>query len=323
MVKELRRQSRIDLLADVAELYYVHNQDQTQIAQKMGVTRSMVSRMITEARKLGLVKFQIERPYNLDNELTNIFRNKFNLKQVAVVSVPEGQPLLNSLGKIAARILIKNLHRNSTLGTSWGTAISATVDEVNPPYPLSGVKVVQLLGAVGTRLHQYNGVSIVRRLEEKLDAEGIYLNAPYLVDESQVASMLMKNRDMHEALAFGNTADTALLGIGSTESDSSPYFLAGFVSEQELNSIQASGAVGDVCGLFFDIDGKMCCPEFNDRTVGIRFENLLKIPNRIGVAGGSAKIIPLVGALAGGLINILITDSVTARAVLDYSNNND
>ena len=178
--------------------------------------------------------------------------------------------------------------------------------------------MVQLLGAVGTRIHQYNGVSIVHRLEEKLDAEGIYLNAPYLVDEVQAASMLMKNRDVHEALAFGNRADTALLGIGSTESDSSPYYLAGFVTKEELSNIQASQAVGDVCGLFFNIDGKMCCPEFNDHTVGIRFENLIKIPNRIGVAGGSAKVKPLVGALSGGLINILITDSVTARAVLNY-----
>jgi DNA-binding transcriptional regulator LsrR (DeoR family) len=278
----------------------------------------MVSRMLTEARKLGLVKFQIERPYNLDYELTNIFRNKFDLKQAAVVAIPEGQPLLSSLGKVAARILIKNLHRNSILGTSWGTAISATVDEVTLPYPLSGIKVVQLLGAVGTRLYQYNGVSIVRRLEEKLDAEGIYLNAPYLVDEVQAASMLMKNRDVHEALAFGSRADTALLGIGSTDIDASPYFLAGFITEKELSSIQASEAVGDVCGLFFDINGKMCCPEFNDHTVGIRFETLIKIPNRIGVAGGPAKVKPLVGALTGGLINILITDSVTARAVLNF-----
>lgn len=318
MVKELRRQSRLDLLADVAELYYINNQNQTQIAHKMGVTRSMVSRMLTEARKLGLVKFQIERPYNLDYELTNIFRNKFDLKQAAVVAIPEGQPLLSSLGKVAARILIKNLHRNSILGTSWGTAISATVDEVTLPYPLSGIKVVQLLGAVGTRLYKYNGVSIVRRLEEKLDAEGIYLNAPYLVDEVQAASMLMKNRDVHEALAFGSRADTALLGIGSTDIDASPYFLAGFITEKELSSIQASEAVGDVCGLFFDINGKMCCPEFNDHTVGIRFETLIKIPNRIGVAGGPAKVKPLVGALTGGLINILITDSVTARAVLNF-----
>jgi DNA-binding transcriptional regulator LsrR (DeoR family) len=130
--------------------------------------------------------------------------------------------------------------------------------------------------------------------------------------------MLMKNRDVHEALAFGSRADTALLGIGSTDIDASPYFLAGFITEKELSSIQASEAVGDVCGLFFDINGKMCCPEFNDHTVGIRFETLIKIPNRIGVAGGPAKVKPLVGALTGGLINILITDSVTARAVLNF-----
>jgi len=318
VVSELRRENRVDLLADVAELYYINNKNQAEIASEIGVTRSMVSRMLTEARELGLVKFQIERPYNLDNELSTIFRNKFSLKQAAVVTVPSGQSLLSSLGKIAARILTKNLHRNSTLGTSWGTAISATVDEVRLPYPLSGMKVVQLLGAIGTRLHQYNGTSIVRRLEEKLDAEGIYLNAPYIVEDEEVASLLKKNRDIREALTFGNKSDIALLGIGSTETDSSPYYLAGFITEQELTSIQESGAIGDVCGLFFDIEGQMCCPQFNNHTIGINYKNLMKIPNRIGVAGGEAKVKSLAGALNGNLINILVTDSVTAKAVLDF-----
>jgi DNA-binding transcriptional regulator LsrR (DeoR family) len=44
------------------------------------------------------------------------------------------------------------------------------------------------------------------------------------------------------------------------------------------------------------------------------------IPNRIGVAGGPAKVKPLVGALKSGLINILVTDAVTAKAVLDFKN---
>ena len=320
MVIELGRESRIDLLADVAELYYVNKKSQAEIAAKIGFTRSMVSRMLTEARELGLVKIQIKRPYNLDNELTTAFRNKYNLKQAAVVTVPAGQSLLSSLGKIAARILIKSLHCNTILGTSWGTAISATVEEISPPYPLSGIKVVQLLGAVGTRLHQFNGVSIVHRLKEKLDAEGIYMNAPYLVENEEVASLLKKNRDVRETLAYCNKSDIALLGIGSTDTDSSPYYLAGFITEAELNSIQNSGAVGDVCGLFFDKSGRMCCPEFNDHTVGISYKNLMKIPDRIGVAGGPAKIKPLAGALNGGLINILVTDSVTAQAVLNLMN---
>jgi len=320
MVSEVRRESRIDILADVAELYYIHKKNQAEISLEIGVTRSMISRMLSEARELGLVKFQIERPYNLDYDLTSTFRNKFDLKQAAIVAVPSDQLLLTSLGRIAARILIKNLQRNSTLGTSWGTAISATVDEVKLPYPLPGIKVVQLLGAVGTRLYQYNGTSIVRRLEEKLDAEGIYLNAPYIVDNAEVAKLLKMNRDVREALTYGNKSDTALLGIGSTEYDSSPYYLAGFITEQELTSIQESGAVGDVCGLFFDKDGKMCCPQFNDHTIGINYQNLMGIPNRIGVAGGPAKVKPLVGALKSGLINILVTDAVTAKAVLDFKN---
>jgi dihydroxyacetone kinase-like protein len=43
---------------------------------------------------------------------------------------------------------------------------------------------------------------------------------------------------------------------------------------------------------------------------------LKRIPIRIGVAGGLAKVMPIIGALKGGFINILISDSATAVEVL-------
>ncbi|RPH59298.1 MAG: hypothetical protein EHM81_08500, partial [Chloroflexi bacterium] len=72
----------------------------------------------------------------------------------------------------------------------------------------------------------------------------------------------------------------------------------------------------------FDLQGKFVCEDFYRRLVTIRYEDLLRLPVRIGVAGGPGKIAPILGALRGGLINVLVTDSITARKVLEMSNIN-
>ncbi|MFZ3150081.1 MAG: sugar-binding transcriptional regulator [Anaerolineaceae bacterium] len=320
MPGNFRRQDRIDLLADVAEMYYLDGESQAEISTQIGVTRSMVSRMLIEARDLGIVKIQIDRPLRVNHELAELLCQRFNLTQAVVVDLNFKQPLLTTLGKAAAKLLVENLRPNQVLGTSWGTAISATVDELNLPSPVPGITIVQLLGALGARIKEYDGLSIVHRLEEKLGGEGIYLNSPFLVEDRAMASALMESKGVQEALAFGNKSDLALLGIGTTKLEFSPYYLAGYVTEDQMRAIQAEGAIGDVCGIFFDINGHLASSKFQERTIGIELEHLLKIPTRIGVTGGTEKVIPTLGALRGGLINVLVIDSSTARGVLQISN---
>jgi DNA-binding transcriptional regulator LsrR (DeoR family) len=83
-----------------------------------------------------------------------------------------------------------------------------------------------------------------------------------------------------------------------------------------MQAIQAAGAIGDVCGRFFDINGKSTALDFQKRLIGISREDLVNIPLRMGVAGGDAKVNPIIGALRGKFINILITDVKTAQAIL-------
>ena len=79
------QQDRASLLADVAEMYYLEEKNQAEIAKAIGVTRSMVSRMLTEARQSGIVDIRIQRPLQFDSELEAALRQEFGLKDVAVV----------------------------------------------------------------------------------------------------------------------------------------------------------------------------------------------------------------------------------------------
>ena len=57
---------KVQKLAAVARKYYLEDLKQSEIAQQMGVSRPMISKMLREARELGIVKISI-----LDDEQPN------------------------------------------------------------------------------------------------------------------------------------------------------------------------------------------------------------------------------------------------------------
>jgi DNA-binding transcriptional regulator LsrR (DeoR family) len=54
--------------------------------------------------------------------------------------------------------------------------------------------------------------------------------------------------------------------------------------------------------------------------VGIDADTLREIPRRVGIAGGESKHTAIHAALAGGWVNVLITDTATAAALLQQGN---
>jgi len=310
--------SRANLLADVAEMYYLEQKTQAEIAKRIGLTRSMVSRMLTEARELGIVEVRVRRPMDSHRALETELIERFNLQSASVISVsqPGLDRLLRALGEAGALMLKRYLAPEQVIGLAWGTSISATVDAIEPSAPMS-VRIVQLIGAMGARLMEYDGHDLVLRLSEKIGGEAYYLNAPFICQDAETARALMKNDSIRETINLGKRTDLALLGIGTTAPEHSSFHLAGSISLQELNNLRGEGAMGDVCGLHFDVYGEPAARDFSERLVTIRRQDLLKIPVRLGVAAGPGKVHSILGALRGRYINVLVTDSPTARGILE------
>lgn len=59
MESNLEKQKK---LAYVAKRYYLDDQKQSDIAQELGVSRPLVSRMLSEARELGIVEITVHEP---------------------------------------------------------------------------------------------------------------------------------------------------------------------------------------------------------------------------------------------------------------------
>ena len=103
---------RAMLLADVAEKYFIDGKTQTEIAKEFGVDRSMISRMLTEARKKGIIRIQINRSIARNYTYEEEIRKRFGLKEIYVVSCPpdsSNEITLDRMGNVGAYFLNKIL----------------------------------------------------------------------------------------------------------------------------------------------------------------------------------------------------------------------
>lgn len=314
-----RRIVRDDLLAEVATLYYRDRLDQVAIARRVGVSRSTVSRLLSDALATGVVDIRIRQPLPLVDDLGRALTRRFDLRDAQVLDVrrrPEGA--LERVGRLAGRYLDSILADGDVLAISWGTGVHAVAAGLERAKS-RGVEVVQMLGGLGTSDAEVDGTQLALRMADVFGGRCRYLNAPLVVDDEQVASALLRQRGIRETLAAAADADVALVGIGALVPEKSALLRAGYLSLDGLENLRRLGAVGDVCGHHFDVNGAMVDSELSRRVVALNPASLRMIPRVMGVASGVAKAEALVGALRARLVNILVTDDATARAVLAAS----
>lgn len=314
--------NRLVYLAHVASLYYDHGKNQQEIADELKITRSAVSRILTEAREKGIVEIKVNYPWRTNLELEKMLLSKFSHLKSARVLLREGktyEEMLDGLGRLAAQYFLSILTSDTIIGISWGSALGAMI-KIIPPKAEKNIEVVQLLGATGfEKIAQQDGPMLAQMLGERLGCPSRYLHAPLIVDSPAAQKALMLDRSIRETLMYAERAEIALVGIGSTNPELYSLLRAGYVDRRELSEILSSGAVGDVCAHHFDANGKYLDIDINHRVIGIKVESLFKIPTVIGVAGDARKAPAILGALRGNYVNVLITDDDAAKSVLELA----
>lgn len=310
---------RLFLLASVANLYYVQGQSQAQIAREVGYSRSGISRLLTEAHQKGIVTIQINYPLERAGALEQRLAERFSLRRVLVaqrgnLAYPQA---LRQVGRLAAAYLTERLADDMIIGLSWGMAVHEVVQAVEPRR-LRGVKVVQMIGGVGQGDPEMDGAELARNFARTIGADAYTLNAPHIVGDPSTRDSLLEERDIQTTIRLARKADYALVGIGSVTEERSAFLRAGYLTAADLKEIQAEGLVGDICGSHFDALGRVSSGGVNRRIVGITLEQLTAGQTVVvGVAAGRIKAPAIRAALRGDFLDVLVTDSNAARAILE------
>lgn len=309
------------MLAEVAQLYYARDLTQEQIAQRIGASRSNVSRMLKEARAQGMVEIRIHSPLRTVPDLQEELASRLDLRECLVLSeldresqIFEATGTVSQVAELGARYLRENIGEGEVIGLGWGRSVHRVVHSRF----LRGerdVTVVQAMGSIGGSIAEYDGVATTARLANVLEASAHYLHAPALVADSSVRNGLLRDPHIRKTLEAARRADTLVASVGTIGREHGQY-RTGYLDDADLDYIRGQGVVGEVCSIYFALDGSHVPLEMNERSISIGIEDLLSIPNRVGVSSGAEKPLANIGAARSKLLNVLITDEGTARKMI-------
>jgi DNA-binding transcriptional regulator LsrR (DeoR family) len=314
--KGLEASELFDPTVRAAWLYYHEGLTQAEIATLLRVSRPSVANLLARAREEGVVTISLRADYLSSLTLAKIFKEQFGLKDVLVVPTPpsaDTSSIHQSLGKAGALYLEKTLNPGDVLATAWGAAM------LEVALALSGVTVdnltiAQSLGGLSTA-DSFNPNRVASIMADKLGARVYHLYVPAVVESVAVRDILLRDPSIRSAFEVAKAATSVMLGIGKVSHDAT-VVRAGFITPIQIDELKAKGAVGDIAGRFFDVDGKPVVTELNERIIALSLEDIKTMNPVIAVVGGKDKVKPILGALRGGYIDVLILDERTAKDVL-------
>ncbi|MDI3257676.1 MAG: sugar-binding domain-containing protein, partial [Kyrpidia sp.] len=179
------------------------------------------------------------------------------------------------------------------------------------------VTVVPLVGGVGDTRVDIHANQVAAKMASQLGAEYKLLHAPVVVDSVEAKESLLSQPAIAEVFETARRARVALLGVGGTPENSTMRVC--YFGDHDFLDMQASGVVGDICSQFYDRECNFDRFPWNSRVVALGVDQLKEIPVVIGVASGEHKIQALYAALRGGLIDVLVTDHVTAQGIMEIN----
>ena len=313
--------ARIDelrLMTKVARLYYVDHLRQTEIAEQLDISQATISRLLKRAQDEQIVRINLSSPTGIYSDLERQLEAIYGLKEAIVVeSIPNEKQIMRDLGAAAAFYLSTTIKPNEVIGiSSWSGTLLATVDAMVPFTKPIGAQVVQILGGVGNPAAEGHAVHIVRRLAMLVQGQAVLLPAPGVVANLETRQLYMQDLFVSEAIERFSSVTLALVGIGSVEPSDLLASSGNIFSPEELATLSSQGAVGDVCMRFFDGQGDPLQSPLNERVIGIELKQLRRVKRSVGIAGGQRKFAAIQAAIRGRYINVLITDLLTAQALV-------
>lgn len=305
------------IATQVARLFFDRGMTKVEIAAHLGMSRFRVARLLDAALAEGLVRIEYRDVPAEDRALATAMEERFGLDLCAVATDGEG-----AAARLAGAVLDGLIEPNAVIGIAWGSTLASVVREVTPRQD-GTIHVVQLAGSSSRLDRRRDSGELSRTLADRLGATHHAIFAPAFVSSVELRDALRHQPEVADAADRFEAITLAIVGIGAMPSGgdgpASSLVRSGVLDAAELARLARAGAVGDLVVHAFDRDGRFVAPDLAARAIAIDVEALRSVPRVIAVATGAAKTAAIRGALASGVVRILVTDAPTAQAVLEVA----
>lgn len=302
----------LETLYEAARMYYLEDANQVEVAQSLDVSRPTVSRLLAEARRIGIVRIEVIKPLGTGSKpLAENLAKALSIEHVYLAEGDQSRRMRNGLQSVVSEAIVDmELGPGDVLLASSGRTVYELSQATLPKLP--GVIIAPTVGGQTEPESWYQTNEIARSMAENTGAQPAFLWTQALPSQ-EMHDFLQRDPDFQKVQRLWNSAKGALLGIGAPPTTRSS--ISRFIPKDEDS---LSRAVGDMCLNFYDIHGQRVDFSGSDRIISTSEDDMRAIPHTVGVAIGEEKITSIVGAARAGYFRRLVTDSSTAKAILEY-----
>jgi len=308
---------RDNIIFKILKYYYIDDLSQVEIASKLNMTRVSVSRLLSKAKKDGLIEHRIKYPKNFifdrNEELEEKLKKKYNLKECVIMCSRDNRTeIIIELSNQLEKLFTSIAHEHTFIGVGWGVTLDRIVEYINI-HDKKDIKVVPLIGGYGKLFDNRHSNNIARVLAEKFNGISYTVNIPALLDSKEIKESIQKDSATKEMYGLTKRVGIALLCMSDLSKESTLY-KSGQLKEEDLYYLEGLGVIGDINFIFIDKEGNFVPNEISERqTIFFPIEQMKSVDNVIGMAVGKRKAEILKAVLKGGLVNILLCDEDAAN----------
>ena len=304
--------AKLKQLENVARLYYEEGLNQAQIANRLNVSRPWISRMLDQARSLGIVEVKVHTITGGETVVLAKAIEAFGLKGGFLVPTAGDDTAVNQRLVEGALSLIEDLN-GGHLGLGWGHIIGTLVAvlEASPPRTSSITDVCPMVGNRGVPIRHYHSSENTRVVAQQTNSHAHYLYTPAIAESERELALLRQTDHYRTILQEWNRLDIALVNIGNYPS--TPDIASGARFGDLLSS---QNAVGRLVAYYYDISGHIIYSD-HDYAIQIPLDSLQQCPRIIGLCSSNTNKDALEGALNTGLLTHLVAPDPLVASLLE------
>lgn len=315
----IRNDAKMTAALTAAKLYYLQDMTMDAIARELQTSRSSVSRLLTFARETGLVDIRVNSPFERVGRLEEQLRDRHRISAhiVPMSGIVNDVERLERVALTGGRLLSQFIDSNMVVGVAWGSTISM-VSRALVHKETHSTSIVQLNGAGNTQTSglEYSS-DILQRFGHAFGAQVEQFPVPAFFDNPRTRDAMWQERSTRRVLAFQAKMDIAVFGLGSPQAEvPSRVYVGGYLGRDDYRSLREDGAIGDVATVFFRADGSWKDIRLNARSTGPGLDRLRRVPRRVCIVSGAAKLGSLRAAIAAGIITDVVLDETLARLLV-------
>ena len=303
-------------LFQVAKLYYDEGLTHQQIAEKMSVSRPLITQYLAKARQQGIVHIKVVEPEAQSQEIEEKLLEKTTLRSVRIIPKPHRSEMLTeqAISSNSAKLFLELVSDDSAIGLAWGRNVVNMVNDLPENLSAHKARVLPLFGESNTHNNYTQLNHMVMSVSKALKCKANYLHLPMIVSSESMKKNLMKETDVKGTCSLWNKLDICVMGIGALPPTDG---MIPVISQEELDVFYKRGAVGDICGHYYDEDGKFLPDTLEKRLIGVNIKQLKKCPENLAITCGANKATAVLGALRTGIITSLVIDQPCAETVAE------